>query len=57
MPRKVVDPETGFIKFISTPEEKVLRKVIEDNKALKEENDSLKSALEELTKRMDKAGI
>lgn len=57
MPRKVVDPETGFIKFISTPEEKALRKVIEDNKALKEENDALKLALEKLTKRMDKAGI
>ena len=57
MPRRVVDPETGFIKFISTPDEKAIRELVKSNEALKEENKSLREALEAFEQRLNNAGI
>lgn len=57
MPRRVVDPETGFIKFISTPEEKAIRDIENENKAIREENEELRETLYDLIERLDKAGI
>ena len=57
MPRRVVDSETGFIKFISTPEEKAIRVLEKENRAIREENEELRETINSLIERLDKAGI
>lgn len=57
MPRRIVDSETGFIKFISTPEEKAIRVLEKENKAIREENEELRETINSLIERLDKAGI
>ena len=52
MPKKIIDPKTGFIRFTRTPEERLLKELIRVNEELKEENRKSRELLVELEKRV-----
>lgn len=57
MARRIVDPKTGFIQFVATPEELQIKQVLKENAELKKENSNLKKSLSDISERLDKAGL